>query len=88
MKIEVSKVDDRVCLLISPITLTIADRLAAAYESREVIAAFGTSVTNITKTPGSELVSLGLYFNHLDTAVFVTLNHLIKADKPIPIVFR
>ncbi|HDR2587312.1 TPA: hypothetical protein QCI16_002074 [Enterobacter ludwigii] len=88
VRIEIFKRESDLMLLITPIKFSVAESLASAMEGREVITAFGTCVTAIDTAPGDELVSLGLYFDNLDSAVFITLNHLIKANKPIPIVIR
>jgi len=88
MKIEMFKVEGRVCLLISPIIISVAERIAAAMENSEVIAALGAYLTPVGEAPVGELVGLYLYFDHLDTAAFITINHLIEADEPVPIVVR
>lgn len=88
MNIEIFKIEGRVCLLISPISISEAERLAAAMENSEVVAALGAYFTPVGETPSGELVGLYLYFDDLNTGAFVTINHLIKSDKPVPIVVR
>ncbi|ELY5803537.1 hypothetical protein SNN69_002924 [Cronobacter sakazakii] len=88
MKIEMFKIEGRVCLLISPIIISVAERIGAAMENSEVVTALGAYLTPVGEAPAGEHVGLYLYFDHLDTAAFITLNHLIKADKPVPIVVR
>ncbi|MBS6738659.1 MAG: hypothetical protein KH310_11355 [Enterobacteriaceae bacterium] len=86
MRIEISRKEGRVCLLISPIAFSIAEHIATSLEDRVIVATLGTCVTAIANAPGDECVAIALYFDHLDTGIFVTLNHLIKPDKPIPII--
>ncbi len=88
MRIEITKVGGKVCLVISPIKLSVADRIATAMENSEIVAALGAYFTAIGEAPNGELVGLYRYFNNLDTATFVTLNHLIETDEPVPIVIR
>lgn len=80
MRIEITKVGGKVCLVISPIKFSVADRIATAMENSEIVAALGAYFTAIGEAPNGELVGLYLYFNNLDTATFVTLNHLIETD--------
>ncbi|MGK8935568.1 hypothetical protein ACRS85_23275 [Pluralibacter gergoviae] len=86
MKIEISKVQGQICLLISPVKISVADRLATAMENSEVIAAFGAYFTASGEAPSGELVGVYLYFNNLDTAALITLSHLVEADEPIPVI--
>ncbi|ASG87574.1 hypothetical protein FNI45_23370 [Salmonella enterica subsp. salamae] len=88
MKIEIFRIEGRVCLLISPINISVAERLATAMENSEVVAALGAYLTPVGDAPDGELVGLYLYFDHLDTAAFITINHLVEADKPVPIIVR
>lgn len=88
MRIEISRVENRGCLLVSPIKFAIAERIATAMENSEVVAALGAYFTATGEAPSGELVGLYLYFNNLDTAAFITLDHLIETNKPIPIVIR
>lgn len=88
MKIEIFRIEGRVCLLISPISISIAERLATAMKNSEVVAALGAYLTSVGEAPDGEFVGLYLYFDHLDTTAFITINHLIEADKPVPIIVR
>lgn len=88
MKIEIFRIEGRVCLLISPISISVAERLSTAMENSKVVAALGAYLTPVGEAPVDELVGLYLYFDHLDTAAFITINHLIEADKPVSIVVR
>ncbi|MES3573249.1 hypothetical protein [Enterobacter cloacae] len=88
MHIEIFRIEGRACLLISPIRISVAERLASAMENSEVVAALGAYFTPVGEAPVGELVGLYIYFDNLDTAAFITINHLIETDKPIPVIVR